>query len=333
MLYSYMTAQSKSLMQLSRTEHSLDESYLPLLKDIHFTPIFILGNHRSGTTLLYKLLAATQCFNFVTAYHVIKYNEILFNHVNRRQDRAKEELRELFKSLDLNNRSFDDVAVVPDLPEEYGFILINTRYQPKLSPKNLPVFIELCKKIQFVSAPGRPLLIKNPWDYPNFIYVKSAFPEAKFIFIHRNPIHVINSQLRALRPMLAIRGAYTALLSQRYAKLFDNPAKLFVARLLFSSHFNLGVRVFTIRFVWITNYFLKNIGSLPKTDYISVRYEDLCENPETNVVRILEFLGLEQNATLSYEALIKPRPIELLEEVKRRQSSILKRLASYLAYC
>jgi LPS sulfotransferase NodH len=34
-------------------------------------PIFIMGNHRSGTTWLHLLLAETGCFAYVTAFHVI----------------------------------------------------------------------------------------------------------------------------------------------------------------------------------------------------------------------------------------------------------------------
>jgi len=319
-------------MQLSHTSRTQDEPYLPLLRDVHFLPIFILGDHRSGTTLLYKLLTATEYFNFVSAYHIIKYDEILYNHVNRREDEAKQALDELFKSLGLKDRIIDGVAVTPDLPEEYSFILPNAGYRPQLSPGNLPGFIELCKKVQFVSDSDRPLLLKNPWDYLNFVYVKTAFPEARFIFIHRHPIHVINSQLRATRSLLSTRNAYVALIARWYAQLFQRPVQLFAMRLLFSSHFGLGLRIATRHVVRATTYFLQHVDSLPKTDHVSIRYEDLCADPETGVVRILRFLGLKQRPSLAYDTFIEPRPLRLLPEVTRKYDSIRQRLQPYCAY-
>jgi len=319
-------------MRLSHHSHTQDEPYLPLLQDVHFLPIFILGDHRSGTTLLYTLLAATQRFNFVSVYHLIRYDEILFNHVNRTEDHAREALDELFKSLGLRDRIIDGVAVTPDLPEEYGFILPNAGYRPQLNPGNLPGFIELCKKVQFVSAPDRPLLLKNPWDFLNFMYLKAAFPEAKFIFIHRHPIHVINSQLRATRSLLTTRNAYVALIARWYAQLFDKPVQLFAARLLFSSHFDLGLRIATRHVLRATTYFLQHVDSLPKTDHISIKYEDLCADPETNVIRILRFLGLKQRPSLAYDTFIKPRPLRLLPEVTRKYDNIRQKLQPYCAH-
>src|SRR4051812_45814322 len=109
-----------------------DESYLKLLQPVDFEPIFIMGDHRSGTTLLYKALVATRCFNFVSAYHVIKYDEILLNYVNKTEERVRQEFEEFLKSLGMKDRVIDNVEVTPDLPEEYGFILKNAGYEPYL---------------------------------------------------------------------------------------------------------------------------------------------------------------------------------------------------------
>jgi hypothetical protein len=39
-------------------------------------PIFIMGNHRSGTAWLHELLAETGCFAYVSAFHVIAYDTL-----------------------------------------------------------------------------------------------------------------------------------------------------------------------------------------------------------------------------------------------------------------
>lgn len=310
-----------------------DESYLPMLQQVDFSPIFIMADHRSGTTLLYKTLVATQCFNFISAYHIIKYDEILFNHVNQTEHQARKVLDEFFKSLSLSDRVIDNVEVTPDLPEEYGFILGKAGYDPpKVSADNLPLFTELCQKVQFVSVPDRPLLLKNPWCFPHFMYVKSVFPDAKFIFIHRHPIHVINSKLKAARSILANRNAYIALLSQKYTQIFNRPVQRFFYRLLYSSYFNLGLHRVTQEAVQSTTYFLENIDALANIDYVSVTYEDLCKEPEATILKILEFLGLEQRSTLAYDTLIEPRPLKLLPEVDRKYDQIRQKLQPYFAY-
>lgn len=320
-------------MLFSHNHKTPDKPYLHLLNDVNFTPVFIQGNPRSGTTLLYNLLARTECFNFVTAYHVINYDEILFNHLNLKENQAKEGLNRHLETLGIRSRMFDEIEVSSDMPEEYGFVLKNSGYWYKLSSKSLARFMEMCKKVQYISGRHSQLLLKSPLDFPNFMFLKSTFPGAKFVFIHRNPIHMINSLLKAVRHSLASVNPVYALIIKDYAKLFNQPMRLFLYRFIVSSHFSLGLRILTRYYASTFKYFLKNIGSLPESDYISFRYEDLCDEPEVNMVKIEEFLGIEPSVSLNYREAIKPRRVELLEEVKRKQGSILDRFEDYLTYC
>jgi hypothetical protein len=229
---------------LTDTNNDLDEKYLYLLNKVDFTPIFIMGEHRSGTTLLYKTLVETECFNFVKAYHIIKYKKILSNHVNDIENQAYQELDDQLKSLGINDRVIDKLKVTPDFPEEYGFILRNlVGDDSKLTDENLSIFKELCQKVQLTSKQNRPLLLKNPWDFSQFLYVKKSLPNAKIIFIHRHPIHVINSKLKAVRSFFSNWNSYLALISQRYKKIFKNPIKLFFYRMLYSSYSVFGIHL------------------------------------------------------------------------------------------
>jgi hypothetical protein len=320
-------------MDSTNNTFTLDKPYLDLLAEVDFNQIFIMGDHRSGTTLLYKTLVGTGCFNFVSAYHIIKYDDILSNHINQTKNQAIGELEELFKSLGISDRRIDRVMATPDLPEEYGFILKNVVGDEScITPKNLPIFQQLCRKIQFTSDPDKPLLLKNPWDFPQFMYVKSVVPNAKFIFIHRHPIHVINSKLNAARTLLSSWNAYTALIAQWYTQIFKNPVKRYLYQLLYSSYFDLGLSRVTKQSIKSTTYFLENIDLLPNTNYLCIRHEDLCEVPEATIQKILQFLGLEARLTLEYQKLIKPRPIKLLPEVERKYKQIGQQLQAYFAY-
>jgi hypothetical protein len=77
---------------------STDDLYLHLLSQVNFQPIFIMGDHRLSTTL-YKILVDTGCFNFVSAYHIIKYDEIWSNYIHQTESRVMQETEKLFQSL------------------------------------------------------------------------------------------------------------------------------------------------------------------------------------------------------------------------------------------
>ena len=317
---------------LSSISHNPDATYLHLLQEVNFQPILIMGDHRSGTTLLYKLLAETECFNFVNAYHIIKYNELLFNRLNNREEQAQQEVNKFFQDLGLKNRLIDKVAVTAGLPEEYGFILENAGKPTHICPENLQNFRELCQKVQFISAPQKNLLLKNPWDFSNFRYIKSVLPTAKFIFIHRHPIHIINSQLKASLSMLSTKNAYIAAISQPYAKLYKNPWRLLYRRLRNSLFFQRSLNTATRDVAQAVDYFIENVNLLPETDYMSVRYEELSQEPEKVVLSVLNFLKLQPESPLSYDTLIESRPLSLLPEVGKKYDELQQKLQPYFDY-
>ena len=92
----------------------------------------------------------------------------------------------------------------------------------------------------------------------------------------------------------------------------------------------MGLRRVAKNHVASTTYFLENIESLPDKDYICIRYEDLCNAPESTISEILQFLDLKPNLVLDYQSLIKPRPVKLLPEIKVNQAEICRKLEPYL---
>lgn len=303
----------------------------PPLGDGQLQPVFILGDHRSGTTLLYQLLARTMCFNVVTAYHILCYDQMIANYERGTEAQAQQQIADLFAARGLTDRLIDEVKLTPDLPEEYGFLLRNAGFRAELNSQNYPTFVELCRRIQYVSAPGKPLLLKNPWDYMNFTFIKTRLPEAKFIFVHRNPINVINSQLRATRSLLQEKNEYVAMIARWYAQLFNQPLRLRLSRALFKSP--LGLRLVIRHVGQAGDYFLRHINTLATSDYVIVNYEDLCKDPNLIITSILDFLQLPEEAVNGYEKMTRPRAGQLLNEVQRNRQLIAKRVASYAHFC
>jgi hypothetical protein len=308
-----------------------DHQLMHLLDDVAFQPLFIIGDHRSGTTMLYQWLSATGGFTPVTAYDVIQYDSILTDHQSGRRDAAKAALQARFVELGLVKRIIDNVQVTPDLPEEYGFI-IDPGPRPQLSPSTVRRFSELCRKLRLVGG-DRPLLLKNPWDVLQFAYIKQVVPNARFIFLHRDPVAVINSQVRAVRSLLAERNDYLAMLAVWYRRLLQQPIRLRAARMLYSAPGGLSVMLARRHVARVADYFLRHIEGLAPSDYVTVRYEDLCARPEETMRSLVSFAGVSVATWPDYRRLVAPREQRLLPEVASRQLSIRGGLRVYCEYC
>lgn len=310
---------------------SADAPYLHLIQDVPFQPIFILGRARSGTTILHQLLAQSGNFNYLSVYHVVHHPEILFNHVNGRAKTVRDEMAAEFKAMRLEDREIDHMGVTPDTAEEYGFILHGADYPAAFNftgPRyirpykrfmvndyNRDLFLNLARKVQYTSDPEKPVLFKNPADYLDFQYLHRLIPHAKFVFIHRHPVHVMNSQIKTSRDVASKRNAYYALIDPTYAALHDKPLRLLVARLFANSKSNLKLVALARNAHQILAHYINNIGSLDRACYINIRYEDLMQDPAAVTNRIFEFLNITPQAPLSFN-LIKPRPVKLLPELQ-----------------
>lgn len=315
---------------VSTTAPANDQSYLHLLSTIPVQPIFIIGDHRSGTTLTHSILEQTGAFNVVRSYHVINYDHVLVNHVQGTTIQAKQQISDRFAAIGLVDRKIDGVKVSPELPAEYGFILRNAGYRNRVDDASQPFFEQLCKKVQYTSEPERPLLLKNPWDVLNFMDLKRRFPQARFIVLHRKPINVINSQLKAIRALYATRNDYAAVLAHWYTELFERQHLQRAAlQLLFAPWHSLGFRIVLRHVQRATNYVTASLPLLAANDVMAFRYEDLCHAPRETVLSVLQFLGCEPRQQLDYASLIRERKEPLVPDVERRRGMVKQQLASY----
>ncbi len=315
-----------------------DAPYVHLIDDVAFQPVFILGRARSGTTLLHQLIANSDRFNYVSAYHVIKHNQILRNHVQGEEAQVRAELARLFESLRLQDREIDHMGVTPDTAEEYGFVLHNAAY-PRffkvdgpsykrvfqkfmINRYNEALFLEFCRKVQYTAPdPGRPLLLKNPGDYLDFLNLKRLFPHARLIFIHRHPVHVLNSQIKTSRAVTGRRNEYYALIDPTYANLHTRPLRLALARFFAQSTTGVGLRTMARTAQKILNDYIRNIQQLQPQDYVAVRYEDLVADTPGTLRHIFDYLQMEPPAHFTYD-LIRPRPVKLLPEIQTNYAAI-----------
>jgi len=311
-----------------------DEPYLARLTDVTYTPVFVLGEHRSGTTILYKLLALSGSFNYQTVYHTLYYEQLLANHLLGTTAQARQALNEFLRSLGVSTRLVDEIEFTDDYPEEYCFFLQPRSLSFRLNRRNLRIFDQLCRKIQYTGDPGRQLLLKNPFDFDNFLAIKRWLPGARFVFIHRHPLSTLNSMLQMMRRNWREGNVINQLYSRVYASLQGNRGFVrFMQWVLGAdSHVQLGRRLMARRIAQRASYYRRHVTELPAEDYVSLRYEDLCQDPQGQMERIVLFLRETPRHEVDYARWIRPRRLELLPELKRVEARLLRQFDPVLAY-
>jgi nitrogen regulatory protein PII-like uncharacterized protein len=306
-----------------------DDSYLSELRQISFQPVFILGVHRSGTSILYKMLAATGSFNPVTAYHIIHYHELLTNHKQNTEEAARRQLTESLHAEGLQDRKIDSMEVTADLAEEYGFLLNQKTTAMYLKPKNTPLFVEMGKKLQYIAENSKPLLLKNPYDLPHFLYIKQVFPNAKFVFIHRHPVKTISSTLKAFQVIFHEYHPYMAYLWGNYEKFYRNPLVIWLFRLMFMKVPEIGVIYITRTTAKATSYYLRNIRKLSPEDYVALTYEEFCEHPQQTIEDIMRRLSIPVQTSVDAAAQMSPRNVKIDDTVQKLTPYIYRSLREY----
>ena len=297
-----------------------DSKYLHNIENVKFSPIFIMGLHRSGTSILYQMLRESGNFNVVTAYHILKYDELLYNHINHLEKKIKNDMSQFFKNQGIKTRMTDHISVSPDFAQEYKFLFIKKYYQCQLQPENLWLFEELCKKVQYISVNDKPILLKNPYDFANFLFIKEKYPNSKFIFILRNPMHVISSDFRGRRYLYERKNPYTSLFVPGYNFRYDNPLLLHASRIYYGPLYPIVLMKIIKKTAEEINKFLNKISYMRKSEYIIIKYEDLCSEPNSSMSNIFTYLGLKNN--MDFRKFIQPRNLDIMPEVRKMQKII-----------
>lgn len=311
------------------SDKNLDQPYLERLKGVEVRPVFIIAPHRSGTTLLYRILYESGSFNAVTFHHIYNRHRLLQLHFTNQDQAAREELNRICESKGIRRESMNSREFGGDVLEEYCYAIDHQGRRPRLAPDNAEQFKLFCKKLQVIQDISRPLLLKNPYDGVGFLYLAEVFPDARFIFIYRNPVDVINSKIKLNRLLLSKKFEYHAMVIQEYARLFEKPAKLAMARLVFSDRLPLMTELVFRDVSKTCDYVRDNVGKLGDKA-MGVTYPELCADPTQVVRRVLDFLKLPASGR-DYSDMITKREPNILAEVEQRRSRIEKRNEGYCA--
>jgi omega-hydroxy-beta-dihydromenaquinone-9 sulfotransferase len=175
---------------------------------IHPQPLFVIGHWRSGTTLLHNLVCADKQFTFCNMYQVAFPRHFLL---------TENIVAPLTDPFIPKTRPMDNMATGWKLPQEdeialcamhllspYLMIGVPDRpaYVPYLelddvSPEELQVwkdaFIYFMKKLTI--RENKPIVLKSPTHTFRVRLLQEMFPDAKFLYIYRNPFNVFKSSM------------------------------------------------------------------------------------------------------------------------------------------
>jgi hypothetical protein len=179
-------------------------------------PLFVLGYWRSGTTHLHNLLAVDDRFAFPNTYQVLYPHTFLMTESMGAAAMAK---------FMPSTRPMDNVKAGAQEPQEDEFALVASglscmlgqaifprRYVAYhrylcltgLTPREREVWKEalllFLKKLTIKYQ--RPLILKSPAHMGRLDVLLEMFPDAKFVFIHRDPFEVYQSNLHTWQRVL-----------------------------------------------------------------------------------------------------------------------------------
>ena len=178
-------------------------------KPLEMDPVFILGHWRSGTTFVHNVMALDKHFGYTTTYQTVMPNLMLFG-----QPFFKKNMSFLMP----DKRPTDNMELKVDLPQEEEFALSNmmpySYYNFWFFPKKMmeycdkyllfdtipeeersifkSTFLKLVK-ISLKNTKGSQYLSKNPPHTGRVKTLLEIFPNAKFIYLKRNPYTVFES--------------------------------------------------------------------------------------------------------------------------------------------
>jgi hypothetical protein len=202
-------------------------------------PVFIIGFWRSGTTLLHNLLCQAPGTAYITTYQTV-FPNLLLSH--------SWWFKPIIGLFWPTHRPFDDVKMGMDLPQEEEIALANLQdvsfynflyfpkdferfYEKELFMKNLDrekvdswknEYEKMIKKA-FINVKGDRLISKSPSNMVRIRLILEMFPDAKFIFLYRDPYKAVESFYRFFHevlPAVQVQDAKDILSRERLTQVY-----------------------------------------------------------------------------------------------------------------
>ncbi len=264
-------------------------------------PVFVIGYWRSGTTHLHYLLAQDKRFSYLENFQAFMFR-IAFV--------TKWIMKPVLGFFMPSKRPQDNIEIDAHSPAEEEHPLVNltekSGMQSFFFPKNRSyfdkynvfegasdteikewkrVYLKMLKQIALFQGKHKQLLLKNPHNTGRVKVLLELFPEAKFIYIHRNPYDVFQSNVH-----LYNKTVKTQFLQEFLDKEIEE-------RVLYSYEKAMGS-------------YLNHRSLIPKENLVEIGYDELSENPIPTLEKVYQEVSLD-----GFES-VKPALMKYLESQK-----------------
>lgn len=273
---------------------------------IQHPPIMVLGHWRSGTTNMQNLLLCDDRFASVSLLHCsiphlhLTFGGPISRFISRRlpkirpMDRVRlgihEPMSEDFGLVGCSDQTHYSSYFFPQQAEEEfrRTVLLETADRESVT-KWEHHYLRLLKRVTY-EAGGKQLCLKNPPNTARVPHVLRLFPDAKFIFVRRNP-YVVH--------------ASTCRLMDRFLKSFA-----------FQSWDGAEVESFVSRrYELLMDRWFADRGLIPGKNLIEIAHEDVVRDPVGCVERIYNQLGLDGFGSM------QPKLVEYVESQRGYQNN------------
>jgi hypothetical protein len=252
-------------------------------------PIFIIGPHRSGTTILQWALSSDSCIATPRSYSdVLDMEPIL----------AKGFMK--FVSRGHSRRRVDDIVVNFDSPQEAQGLISRYFYRDTVlyNPYSEKDIYNYMRKLLFLEGKSR-FLWKSPYISIKIPEINYHFPDAQYIYIHRDPITCVSSKLKFIKIWQEIAKSPSNFYRHFVGKTQDfelGGAGYFMEQAnrtvnLLETHPN-SIKMTEDHLHWIRKAIndLNNLNASDRCCFID--FETLTDEPKESLGRIFEFLQL-----------------------------------------
>ncbi len=247
-------------------------------------PIFVMGHWRTGTTFLHDLLACDPNLAYPTTFECFFPHHFLL---------TEETLPKVMKVLLPQKRPQDDVPVGFDRPqeEEFGMMMLGqgtpylTHAWPRLGPADSEYLdfkgVSEAEKKKWADAymwfyrrlvlkhGGKPLVMKSPANAARLKLLTKLFPDARFIYLARNPLKVFPSTVKLWRALYSTQGLHNPPYLEPW--LDDYVLDMFQR---------------------LTESYEEDRHLIPKDRLVELRYEDLVKDPVATMRDLYARLGI-----------------------------------------
>jgi hypothetical protein len=247
-------------------------------------PVFIIGFWRSGTTLLHNLLSLMPGASYITTYQTV-FPDLLLSH--------SWWFKPIIGKFWPTHRPFDDVKMGMDLPQEEEIALANLQevsfynflyfpkdferfYEKELFMKDLEeykisrwkaAYVKMIRK-SFLNVKGDRFISKSPSNMARIGKLLEVFPDARFVFIYRNPYKTVESFYRFFHevlPAVQVQTSHDELSRERVARIYTD---------------------------MINRYFSER-NKIPEKNLLEIRFEEFSKDIQGGLEQIFKKFDLE----------------------------------------